>query len=128
MRLEHAAFLVSDPVAVAGWYQEHLGMRLRRAGGAPSYTHFLVDASGSVLLELYRSERLRVPDYAALDPLVVHLAFAVEDIDAARDRLLRAGATAEGEATSTSSGDRLAMLRDPWGFALQLACRKDPMI
>ena len=31
-----------------------------------------------------------------------------------------AGAMAKGEVTVTDSGNALAMLRDPWGFAVQL--------
>jgi hypothetical protein len=41
---------------------------------------------------------------------------------------LAAGATAEGEVTTTDAGDHLAMLRDPWGFPVQLVYRRDPMI
>ena len=32
-----------------------------------------------------------------------------------------------GEAETSPAGDDLAMLRDPWGFALQLVKRAKPM-
>ena len=50
MKLEHVALLVADPVAVARWYAEHLGMRVVREGDAPGNARFLADdASESVL-------------------------------------------------------------------------------
>ena len=33
-----------------------------------------------------------------------------------------------GDISVTPAGDQLAMLRDPWGFAIQLAKRNQPMI
>jgi glyoxylase I family protein len=128
MKIEHAAFLVSDPVAMASWYREHLGMKVVRSTGAPSFTHFLADSVGSVMIEVYRNDHLAIPDYRSFDPLVVHVAFAADDLEQARTRLLRAGATAEGEITVSPNGDQLAMLRDPWGLPVQLARRKVPMV
>jgi len=128
VKIEHVALLVKDPVEVVRWYQQHLGLQVARAGGAPSFTHFLADSGGTVLLEVYRNERLGVPDYRAQDFLVLHLAFATDRIDEDRARLLAAGATAEGEPTMAPNGDRVANLRDPWGFAIQLAQRGEPML
>ncbi|MFM2295756.1 MAG: hypothetical protein RLZZ350_2169, partial [Verrucomicrobiota bacterium] len=45
-----------------------------------------------------------------------------------RAKLLQAGATAEGEVSSNADGDQLAMLRDPWGLALQLIKRTTRMV
>jgi glyoxylase I family protein len=128
MEIEHAAFLVAQPVEVARWYVQHLGMKVVRESGPPSYTQFLADASGKVMLEIYRNDALPVPDYRSFDPLVVHVAFAADDPDEVRTRLLAAGATPEGEAATSPLGDRLVMMRDPWGFAIQLVRRKEPMI
>ena len=47
---------------------------------------------------------------------------------ATRARLLAAGASAEGEALVTPTGDHVAMLRDPWGLAIQFVHRAQPMI
>ena len=63
-----------------------------------------------------------------IDPLILHLAVAVDEVAAERDRLIAAGAVPEGEIVITDDGDELAMLRDPWGFPLQLANRRQPMI
>jgi uncharacterized glyoxalase superfamily protein PhnB len=59
---------------------------------------------------------------------VLHLAFISEDMQADRNRLLAAGATAVGDIAVTPAGDHLAMVRDPWGFCIQLAQRAEPMI
>lgn len=58
---------------------------------------------------------------------IEHTAHQVDD-PAARDRLVKAGATAEGDVQETESGDVVAMVRDPWGIAVQLVRRKTPMI
>ena len=100
---------------------------VRDAAEAP-FAHFIADDGGSVMLEIYRNDAAPVPDYASMDPLVLHVAFAVDDVGATRERLLAAGASPVGDVTVTPSGDELAMLRDPWGFAIQLARRSEPMI
>jgi len=125
---EHVAVNVMDPVAVSDWYVEQLGMSIVRQGEGPVHMRFLADAGGRVVLELYCNPPERVPDYAAQDPQVLHLAFAVSDIAAERERLLAAGATACGPISTTAAGDRLAMLRDPWGLALQLTQRAQRLL
>jgi glyoxylase I family protein len=128
MKIEHIAIIVKDPVAVAKWYTQNLGMRVVRAGGAPTFTTFLADEGDHVMIEMYANPSVPVPDYASMDPLVLHLAFVSYDIQADHARLLAAGATPAGEINTTPAGDQLAMLRDPWGFAIQLARRNQPMI
>jgi len=127
MQLEHIGYLVNDPVAVARWYCDHLGFRIARQMSHSPWTHFLVDGSGQMMLEIYNNPKAKVPDYASFDPLVLHLAFAVEQVESTREHLIAAGAQAEGEITVTAAGDQLAMLRDPWGFAIQLAKRAIPL-
>ena len=127
MKLEHVALLVADPVAVARWYEEHLGMRVVHTGEAPGNARFLADDEGRSVLEIYAGT-LPLPPYASMDPLVLHVAFAPDDVGATRARLIAAGATPEGEVVVTPSGDQFAMLRDPWGLALQLAGRARPLV
>jgi glyoxylase I family protein len=126
MHLEHIGYMVSDPVAVARWYCDQLNFRVFRQMSHSPWTHFLVDGSGRMMLEIYNNPKAQVPNYASLDPLVLHLAFAVDDVEQIRGQLLIAGAKAEGEISVTAAGDRLAMLRDPWGLAIQLAKRAKP--
>ncbi len=127
MRIEHAAWDIENPAAAADWYVEHLRMKVVRSGGPPANARFLADATGRVLLEIYNNPKVAPPDYRNVDPLITHLAFAVENVAAERQRLLDAGAAAVGEATTLESGDVMCMLRDPWGFPLQLLKRRQPM-
>ena len=130
MKIEHVGYMVQDPIQVAQWYCQNLNFRVARAMQVSPFTHFLVDASGSSMIEIYNNPAAGVPDYAATDPLVFHLAFAVssETIEEARDRLIAAGASLYSDLLLTPAGDRLVMLRDPWGLAVQLAQRQTPMI
>ena len=128
MKIEHTAYQVADPVSVARWYVTHLGMTIKRSQSEPPYMHFLADDGDAVMLEFYNNPTVAVPDYAERHPMIFHLAFQTDDVDATRARLLAAGATPEGDVTTTPGGDQLAMVRDPWGLAVQLLKRKEPMI
>ena len=127
MKLEHVALNVEDPLAVAQWYVANLGLRMVRQMDEPPYTHFLADSSGRVMLEIYCNPPDQVPDYAVMDPLILHLAFVSEDPGADKDRLVAAGATLVDD-IRLEDGSHLVMLRDPWGLALQLCKRGVPMI
>ena len=87
MDIEHVAFNVADPQAMARWYVEHLHMNILRQLSEAPFTHFLADRSGKAVLEIYGHTKAAVPDYAAFDPLVVHIAFKVDDVAASRTRL-----------------------------------------
>lgn len=130
MKIEHVGYMVLDPIKVTSWYCQYLGFRVARSMHTTPFTHFLVDSSGTVMVEIYNNPAASVPDYASMDPLVLHLAFSVDDeaIVAVRDRLLAAGATLYSDLVVTPAGDQLVMLRDPWGMAVQLAKRNAPMI
>ena len=128
MKIEHLAFNVEDPLAVGRWYVEHLGLTVKRQTAEPHYAHFLADDSGKVMLEIYRNDAARIPPYGDLDPLELHLALLSDDVAGDARRLVAAGATLVGQPQTSPQGDQLAMLRDPWGFAIQLVKRADPMI
>lgn len=127
MRIEHVAINVADPVAMAEWYCKNLGMKLIRHGPAPVNRRFISDAGKNVMLEIYNNPPDAVPDYPSINPLTLHIAFAVEDVEDTCERLIAAGATAAGEIEITPRGDRVAMLRDPWGVPIQFVKRTDPM-
>lgn len=124
MKIEHFALNVADPRSVADWYVRHLGFAIARTGEAPAFAHFLRDPASGVMLEIYRNPPDRIPDYAAMDPLLLHLAFATEHLEEDLQALLGAGATAVSD-QSLPDGGRVAMLRDPWGFCIQL-CQRAP--
>jgi catechol 2,3-dioxygenase-like lactoylglutathione lyase family enzyme len=127
MKLEHVALLVADPVGVARWYEAHLGMRTVKAGEPPGNARFLADAEGATVLEIYTGA-IAPPDYRSMDPSLLHVAFATGDVPGTRERLVAAGAMPVGDIVETPAGDEFAMLRDPWGLALQLARRARPLV
>lgn len=127
MELEHVALNVADPHSMAQWYAEHLDMRIVRADDEPPHIHFLADSAGRSMIELYHQTAAEVPDYTAIDPFTLHLAFSVPDIEGVRGKLIAAGATAAGE-IFTIGNAQLAFLRDPWGVPIQLVQRPQPLI
>ena len=127
MKLEHVALNVADAPAAAAWYAEHLGMRIVKKTDDAPHIHFLADEAGS-MLELYSNPAGEVPDYEDMSPFTLHLAFAVEDMAATHESLLRAGAKAVGPIDTTPAGDLLAFLRDPWGATIQLVRRNEPLV
>jgi glyoxylase I family protein len=121
MKIEHIAFNVADPVAVAAWYCEHCGLRVVRHIPQPAQTHFLADSDATVL-EIYCNPPDQVPDYRNMNPLLFHLALASSDPAGDSKRLIAAGASYVDE-LRLADGSHLVMLRDPWGVALQLCKR-----
>ena len=126
MKIEHIAYNVADPVAVADWYCTHTGLRVVRHLPEPCQCHFLAD-DASTALELYCNPPDEIPDYANWNPLLFHLAFHSDDPSADSNRLIEAGATLLTDDVM-ADGSHLVMLRDPWGMALQLCQRATPLL
>ena len=127
LNIEHVACNVKDPAAMAAWYVDNLGMRIIRKSPTPPYIHFLADANGHAVIEIYSNAADPVPDYSKMHPLRFHVAFATSDPDGSRAALVGAGATAVDDQT-LPDGSRLIMLRDPWGLPLQLCKRTTPLL
>ena len=72
VKIEHAAYQVGDPVALARWYVDHLGMTVKRAQTTSPFGHFLADDGDAVMLEFYANPRVQIPDYRAMDPTLFH--------------------------------------------------------
>ncbi len=127
MKFEHFALNVENPVAMTEWYTTHLGLSIVRQLKESPFTTFLADSSGQIMLEIYHNTLADVPVYSKMHPLVLHLAFVshhpVEDML----RLTAAGAILESD-QKLGDGSHLVMLRDPWGFSIQLCKRGIPMI
>ena len=128
MRLEHIAFNVSDPAGLAAWYVANCDMKIVRSFDEPPYIHFLSDSAGKSLIEVYSNPLGEIIDYSQRHAVTFHLAFAVDDMEAERQRLVAAGAELDGDIDHRANGDKLAFLRDPWGCAIQLVQRVNPMI
>lgn len=126
MKFEHFGINVPDATAMAAWYVKHLNMQIVRAVQGAPHTHFLADATGRVVIEIYSNPIAPIPNYANQDPLCLHIAFAVENAAAVRDALIANDATLVANQT-LDDGSLLVMLRDPWGMALQLCQRAAPM-
>jgi glyoxylase I family protein len=130
MKMEHIGLQVNDPVKMSEWYCRHLGFQVMRQQDATPYTAFLTDSSASIMIEIHHHLPVQLPDYPQMDPLVLHLAFDVGDepIEAAASRLIDAGASMAKGLVISAAGDKLLMLRDPWGMAVQLVKRAQRMI
>lgn len=127
MKLEHFALNVSEPLAMADWYVQHLGLQIVRQKKEPPYTTFLGDDSGQILIEIYKNPPEDVPSYQQMNPLLLHLAFVSDDPQKDKQRLLNEGAGSV-EDLVMEDGTQLFMLRDPWGLAFQLCKRAEPML
>ena len=123
LNLEHIACNVADPPPWPPGKSNTWGCVSRATPAGPAHIHFLADAAGRAVIEIYCNAGDAIPDYAAMNPLRFHIAFAAADPDAAREALVAAGATFVDE-RAMPDGSRLLMLRDPWG-SLQLCKRPD---
>jgi len=127
MKIEHMALQVEDVAGMTAWYCEYLGFTVKRSSDDPKPVRFLADETGQVMIEIYRDPNTEVPDYGAMHPLLLHLAFVCNDVDSRVEKLKAAGAELLGIEV-TPAKDKLAMLRDPWGFCIQLCQRAEPMV
>lgn len=128
MKIEHLAFNVIDPLSLARWYVEHLGLTVKRRMIEPPYAHFLADDRGAVMLEIYGNKDAPNLDFPTVQPPALHLAFLSIDLPGDVKRLVAAGATIVVDVHTLPTGDTFAMLRCPWGVPLQLVKRLTPMI
>ena len=121
MKLEHVAVDVPDAEAFKAWWCENLGFRVS------SNPDFIMDDSGEAGLEVYRTgETPSAPDYKSMNSMTFHVAFVSDDVKADADRLVAAGATLE-QIKLDNPAFHMAILRDPWGVAIQL-CRREKSI
>ena len=122
MKFEHYALNVPDARAMAKWYVEHCEMSIALSMQDEPFMHFLADASGRIVVEIYTNKKAEIPDYFNQHPLIFHHAFAVDDPERTKEKLLAAGASFF-EKVDLKDGSVLLMLRDPWGIPLQLCKR-----
>ena len=114
---------VDDLENAIAFYSTGLGLRLRRRmfadsvaeiSGASSTIQLLLKPAGSAPASSIPATRAYERHWTP-----VHLDFAVEDISAAVERAIRAGATLEGTVQSHAWG-HLATLSDPFGHGFCL--------
>ena len=121
----HTGLNVVDMDAAASWYVENLKLTIaRKVEGTMT---FLADPTGRVILELYANPSAAVLELPATHWLTFHLAFLVDDPEAAAEKLLAAGATIYDAYKLTPAGDQMIMLQDPFGLSIQFIKRSQPM-
>ena len=115
--LDHVDLVVSDMDEAIAFYTEKLGLTLRydgRPDGGLKHT-FLGNAEGSfVALEEDPVGTVREP------PLRGHLAFAVEDVEAARKELDKRGVEITGERTDEHGRAKSYYFAGPDGIRLEI--------
>jgi glyoxylase I family protein len=91
---------------------------------APIRGYFLTDDRGT-MLEIIE----RPPDAEDVDTrYVVHVAFWVDDYEAAKARLTRAGVSFETETEIREESFRTGFFRDPAGNRTQIVWRAKPLL
>jgi len=80
------------------------------------------------VLELYHQTKAPIPNYRAMDPFVLHVAFLTDDVAGNRQRLIAAGAVADGDVVTNEAGDVMTFVRDPWGLTVQLMKRAKSLL
>ncbi|MGJ8653123.1 MAG: VOC family protein [Opitutaceae bacterium] len=128
MKIEHFAFQVDSPAEVADWYCAQFGFTVKRALDGDAPVRFLADSSGQVMIEIYNNPAVKTPTYREMHPLLLHLAFVCDQVEGKTAALIQAGAELFSGPDTLANGDQLAMLRDPWGFSIQLCARGDAMV
>ena len=93
----------------------------------PENMKFLADPTGRVIIEFYANTKAEVLDFPSIPFLTLHLAFLVEDPEKTAEKLLVAGATIAEPYKKTPAGDRMIMLRDPFGISIQFIKRRSSM-
>ena len=143
MKLTHISLTARDARRLSAFYVEALGFRERRpprrlsgdavarGNGLPGVSltsHWLTlpEGTGPFLEIMEYSETLTRPRPEVNAPGYGHLAFAVPDLAAAVDAVLRAGGTMQGEITNLGTEAapcRVVYVRDPEGNILELEQR-----
>jgi glyoxylase I family protein len=119
--LEHIAIASPDPEKLAQWYVDHLDFAVNyRYGG-----NVFVKAPNGAMLEIIPAAGERAPE-TMKDPGLRHLAIAVDDFDAACERLRSQGIQFLTEPLNLQ-GNRLIFFADGDGNFLHLIFRATPL-
>ena len=122
--LEHTAISSPDPQKLAQWYVDHLGFHINF-----SYSgNYFVKAPNGSILEIIPSEGSLPPQTVATNknPGIRHLAIAVDDFDAAHEKLESQGVQFQSEPLN-NQGNRLLFFNDGDGNLLHLIQRQNPL-
>ncbi|MBD3386891.1 VOC family protein [candidate division KSB1 bacterium] len=126
LAMEHIGLNVPEPLEMAEWYVKQLKMQIVRKQDT-NLMHFLADADGRVVMEIFHNAAAPLPDYRQKSPLEFHLAFQADNLETLKDNLLTAKAMLVEDINTTPAGDTMMMLRDPWGVPIQFVKRSIPL-
>lgn len=125
MRFAHTMLRVEDLDKSVAFYTEHFGMELLRRfelPGADATLAFVKDPKSGMEVELTYNHDGR--SYQLGDAFG-HLAFFVESVDDAFDRLKAAGVDFSLEPKTMKNGTRIAFAVDPTGYKIELIERPE---
>jgi len=119
--VHHVAIIASDYTASRSFYVDKLGLEVVRENYRPERDDYKLDLKlGDVEIELFSAKnppmRVTNPEARGLR----HLAFRVEDVDAAAAWLNSMGIATEPVRLDTYSGKRFTFFRDPDDLPLEL--------
>jgi len=117
--IHHVAVRVSDLERSIAFYAEHFDLSVvhRSTLASGALIAFLAHRAGGAQLELIAG----LDDHHRGDGLVHHVAFRVDDVEAAVTRLVKSGSATIADAPLTqASGRTLATVRGPDGERVQL--------
>jgi glyoxylase I family protein len=120
--VEHVAIATTNPQNLAAWYIQHLNFTLLLDTGATVY----IKSPNSVILEFVKADKTPAQPQIR-DAGLRHLAFAVDNLEAAHAQLQSAGVAFE-PAPIPLPGMRLFFFRDPEGNYLHLVERETSLL
>ena len=126
MIFEHFAINVPDPLAIANWYVNNVGLTIVRQQTQAPFITFLADKTGRVIMELYYRPEQTIMNFRGQHSLTFHFAMETSNAETEKNRLLQMGATFFEE-QQLNDGSHLVILRDPWGICLQICQRGSRM-
>ena len=110
------------------WYEEHLNFEIiREFGNNEGGAVFLKDTRSGTVIELFRLPEISSIKFDELNPIQLHLAIEHPNPLQLCERLVDAGAEMVGEAPKAEHQEKRYLVRDPWGFVLQILNRKNKL-
>ena len=120
-QLRHFALSVPDPEAAATFYQEAFGLERVGDSDHPGATAiYLSDGVINLALLRYKTDQAAGDDRGKDFFGVHHFGFVVDDVDAAKARILAAGGTYLSGEASRTGGYYEVKLRDPDGVLFDI--------
>lgn len=125
MGIEHIGLSVSAPIDMSNWYCAIFGFRVvRQEGTNDDGVSFIIDDNEETILELYKLPEVPALPVNTFIPIQFHIAIDCEKPFETANILVDKGATFVGEAPRNEYKGEKYLIRDPWGFVIQLVNRK----